>query len=335
MVDRINEHRDITESMEHEVNSLLSLPPEARLVAARRLSTSPYLTSDARTTVKTTIDDGVEELQFTLNELKGTEAAAEYLQLITQLEDPSTYAPRAVGETLTPQATVAFQNTIVDKLAEVRKSGLKEYRAGYGEYRTYDNVEGVDDNELDTYIADFSTPFTERYPYSPQEEGQVSLAGGSLGFPTDNQTQPTPTPTPTPTPMPTPTLAPEEDIIPPEEDTSQAPSAYTGSDAKQKSDVDFFFGLLKDGEISRKRFMESIKKANVNVQSIDLSMVYKHKGKLVKKGLSEGQKDDIKAISNQIEQLKTRNFDKKTLENKINRQKAKILKINPNHKFKD
>ena len=112
-------------------------------------------------------------------------------------------------------------------------------------------------------------------------------------------------------------------------------TAYTGKDARERGEVDFYFDLLKENKISRKRFFDALKKANVNIQSVDLNMVMKHAGKKEKKQLSEKQKNEIQTILGRIEQLKTRNFSKKVLEDKINRQRNKILRIDPNYKFKD
>ena len=120
------------------------------------------------------------------------------------------------------------------------------------------------------------------------------------------------------------------------EKDSQSISAYTGTDANQKSEVDFFFELLKNGEISRKRFMEGIKKANVNPQSINLKMVYEQKGKPEKKQLSKTQQRSIKVLLSRINTISQRNFKKPgDKENKINKIKEDILAIDPNYKFQN
>tara|TARA_R110000787_G_scaffold206291_1_gene316522 strand:- start:18 stop:1409 length:1392 start_codon:yes stop_codon:yes gene_type:complete len=337
MIDSIDENRDIKESMQGQVYALDALPPEQRLLQARKLLSSPHLTNDLYKTLTEITKGGKEELQFTLDELKGTEAAIEYSQLVTQLEDPQSYAPRKVGQTTLSQGElISFQNTIVNKLAEVRKSGLAEYKTGYGEYPTYDNVdiEAVNDEELDALIADFSAPFTERYPFSLSDNTNMvssespEIQTATFGKPTTTtptSSQDTTTTTPTPVALPAKETQEEE---------TQATSAYTGTDANKKAEVDFFFGLLKNGEISRKRFMEGITKANVNPQSINLKMIYQQKGKPEKKELSPNKKRSIKVLLNRINTVSERNFknpgDKAE---KINKIKEDILAIDPNYKF--
>ena len=197
MVDTINENRDIKESMKQQVYSLDALPPEQRLLQARQLLSSPYLTKDLYETLTTITKGGKDELQFTLQDLKGTEFYPEYAKLATIINNPMPYLRAG-------QDVNAFLDTIGKQMGEIREKAFSGYKAGFGEYPTYDNVEKVKDAELDSLIADFSTPFTERYPFSPQEEGQISRAGGSLGFPISDKTQ-----------------APEEDITPAEEVTTK------------------------------------------------------------------------------------------------------------------
>ena len=39
-------------------------------------------------------------------------------------------------------------------------------KAGFASYPTYDNVEDISENEIDSLLTDFSTPFDERYPFT-------------------------------------------------------------------------------------------------------------------------------------------------------------------------
>tara|TARA_R110002020_G_scaffold285873_1_gene501411 strand:+ start:199 stop:1629 length:1431 start_codon:yes stop_codon:yes gene_type:complete len=179
MVDTINESRDIEESMQQQVYSLDALTPEQRLLKARQLLTSPYLTKDLYTTLTTIIKGGKDELQFTQQELGQTAAGIEYATKLDQFENPDNYLPASA----TGAERNAFLTIIGNQLDAIKKEGLAEYKTGFGEYPTYDNIEEIEDDELDTLIADFSAPFTERYPFSPPEESQLNLAGGNLGFP--------------------------------------------------------------------------------------------------------------------------------------------------------
>lgn len=328
MVDTINENRDIKESMQQQVYSLDALPPEQRLLQARKLLSSPYLTKDLYETLTTITKGGKDELQFTLQELRGTEFYPEYAKLETILNNPTPYVP--FGEDATQ-----FINTISAQMLAIKQQARKADEATYGEYPTYDNVEDIDNDEIDKLIADFSTPFTERYPFSlsenttmvSSESPEVQTAGKSMTT-TPTSTQDTTATTTTPITPPAKKTETEKD--------SQSISAYTGTDANQKSEVDFFFELLKNGEISRKRFMEGIKKANVNPQSINLKMVYEQKGKPEKKQLSKTQQRSIKVLLSRINTISQRNFKKPgDKENKINKIKEDILAIDPNYKFQN
>ena len=333
MVDTINENRDIKESMKQQVYSLDALPPEQRLIQARKLLSSPYLTEDLYNNLTTITKGGKDELQFTLQELRGTEFYPEYAKLETILNNPTPYVP--FGEDATQ-----FINTISAQMLAIKQQARKADEATYGEYPTYDNVEDIDDREIDSLIAGFEigsplAPFTERYPFSPSdnlnitdsESSEIQTAGKSMTT-TPTSTQDTTATTTTPITPPTKKTETEKD--------SQSISAYTGTDANQKSEVDFFFELLKNGEISRKRFMEGIKKANVNPQSINLKMVYEQKGKPEKKQLSKTQQRSIKVLLSRINTISQRNFKKPgDKENKINKIKEDILAIDPNYKFQN
>jgi len=167
MVDTINENRDIKESMKQQVYSLDALPPEQRLVQARKLLSSPYLTKDLYTTLTTITKGGKDELQFTLQELKGTEFYPEYAKLATIMNNPTPYLQYGEDPSV-------FLGTIEKQMGEIREKAFTGYKAGFGEYPTYDNVEDIDDNELDTYIADLG-------PLSPDETIDTSIQ--TAGFP--------------------------------------------------------------------------------------------------------------------------------------------------------
>ena len=170
----------------------------------------------------------------------------------------------------------------------------------------YDNIDDIPDTEVDEVLSGLGAPAIESNVLPPE-----------FAPPTTPTTTPT---TPTPTPI---TVE------------SEVPSAYTGSDVRQKGEVDFLFGLLKDGEISRKRFMEGLKKANVNVQSIDLSMVYKHKGKAAKKELSVRDETNISRSLRRIEKINEMKYTKEDKQKRIDKIKEQILAIDPNYKFKN
>ena len=185
MIDRINEHIDVNESMKHEIYSLGQLSPGEILTKGKRLLSSNQLDKESYDTINTTMKGARDQLQFTLAEFRGTKEFPEYLKLTQKMENP--YAFLQAGEDVN-----TFLTGIGRQMEEVHSAAFKENQETYGPETTYDNVdiEAVNDKELDDYIADFSTPFTERYPYSPPEEGKISRAGGGLGFPIGAEDKP-------------------------------------------------------------------------------------------------------------------------------------------------
>jgi len=112
-----------------------------------------------------------------MDEFRGTSAAIEYATLLDKFENPDKYVlPGGDRE--------AFLTTIGNQLREVKAEGEEEYRAGFATYPTYNNIEGVPDNEIDKLLTDFTTPFTERYPFTntttDTTETQIQTAGPGL-----------------------------------------------------------------------------------------------------------------------------------------------------------
>ena len=189
MIDSIDENRDIKESMQGQVYALDALPPEQRLLQARKLLSSPHLTNDLYKTLTTITKGGKEELFFTQQELGQTTAGIEYATKLDQFENPDKYLPAGI----TGAQRNTFLTTIGNQLEAIKKEGLAEYKTGYGEYPTYDNVEDVDDNELDAYIAETTGESIDGIGFTTDSTGvggiNVQTAGGGLGFPTSDKTQ--------------------------------------------------------------------------------------------------------------------------------------------------
>ena len=151
-----NQNKD---AMKSTVYGFASKPPEVGILEARKALNSPYMTKELYETTQKYIKDATDELRFTMDEFRGTSAAIEYATLLDKFENPDKYVlPGGDRE--------AFLTTIGNQLREVKAEGEAEYRAGFANYPTYDNVEEIDDNVIDKLLTDFSTPFDERYPFT-------------------------------------------------------------------------------------------------------------------------------------------------------------------------
>ena len=327
LTEAINNSFKLRAELDDRINAAAAMSPELRLEEYRKIRLDTNLSEGQRDYIDGRMDKAMEESTVTLAELEQQPAHNYYVEAKNRFKQIS-----ATGRKKDPLNPTRFIETeeefqsrrkdALDMMFDYEDMAREQERAARGVYPglltpsdeeipMYDNIDEIPESDIDAILGDLGSETIESNALPP-EFAPAATPSSYYG----------PYPTTTPTP------APEEDI-------SQAPSAYTGSDAKQKSDVDFFFGLLKDGEISLKRFMESIKKANVNVQSIDLSMVYKHKGKAPKKELSKNQQRSIEVYTRRIEEINKRNFSLEEKESKINKLKKKILNIDPNYKFKD
>ena len=153
------EGNQIKDEMQAMVYGFASKPPEEGILEARKALTSPYMTKDLYDTTQNYIKDATSELQFTMDEFKNTEAGVEYAIELDKFENPDKYL-------VTGQDRGAFLTTVARNLKEIKGEGEREYRAGFASYPTYDNVEDISENEIDSLLTDFSTPFDERYPFT-------------------------------------------------------------------------------------------------------------------------------------------------------------------------
>ena len=313
------------------------------------------LTDRLRSTVAMNPLDGLEEIRkISLN----TNLNEEHFKLIQTLRKQFQEDAEVTQTEL--EAQPSYKNLENERilLQEARESGPMRYADGtlesLDDYRkrvsnitlnmqSYEKDVMEEARSVQGVYPGLSIPFYEKFPMNESmydniegiPESDVDGILGALGAPTIESNVLPPefiTPTPTTTPTPTPTLTPTPTPITVE---SEVPSAYTGSDVRQKGEVDFLFSLLKDGEISRKRFMEGLKKANVNVQSIDLSMVYKHKGKAAKKELSVRDETNISRSLRRIEKINEMKYTQEDKQKRIDKIKEQILAIDPNYKFKN
>ena len=117
------------------------------------------------------------------------------------------------------------------------------------------------------------------------------------------------------------------EAVAPEDATLLTPvydfSGFSSEDMKKYGTQIFF-----DKDTNRWYDLQTMEPATI-------SQIKRHQGKDKPKKLSANQKNNINRIVKQMAQLKTRTYDKKILEGKINRLKNKILNIDPNYNFKD
>jgi len=175
----------------------------------------------------------------------------------------------------------------------------------------YDNIEDIPDKEVDEVLSDLGAPAIESNvlptefqapPERPTTPPQM-YTEDSLGVPADVEA-----------------VAPEDaTLLTPAYDFS----GFSSEDMKKYGTQIFF-----DKDTNRWYDLQTMEPATI-------SQIKRHQGKDKPKKLSANQKNNINRIVKQIAQLKTRTYDKKILEGKINRLKNKILNIDPNYKFKD
>jgi len=190
MIDVLNEGFDIRQSMQSQVFALNSMEPAERMLVGRELLQSPYMTQELYTTANAAIEKGRGELEFTMDEFKNTESYWEYLRNYSALENLT----MGTGEGA-QQKYEDDRDALITNLKSIKAEGLAEYQLAQGKYpesaRTYNNVEDIDGDYLDEVLADFSAPFTERYPFSPDEtidtSTQIQTAGKAIGSKTEIQ----------------------------------------------------------------------------------------------------------------------------------------------------
>jgi len=363
----LDEHWKIQNDLQDRIEASVGMPPLERLPELRTLTQNIHKSPEQFTQIQGLIKGAREEAEITLAEMTTQPSYTKLANERILLQEMKETGPREDLITQTKESPQEFQKRLDDVMQNVQDYELdvmEEARASLGEYpglsqpfyvkfpdtKMFDNVEDIPNNVVDEVLGGLGSTVVEKEVLPPELTAPDSTitppAIQTAGFTGPSPQQKTYTEDVLGVPG-------DVEAVPPEDFAAFMPArdyspispedmkkygratAYTGTDAREREEVDFYFDLLKNNDISRKRFFDALKKGNVNMQSIDLGMIYKHKGKPAVKELSKKQKDDIKTILKQIEQLKTRNFDKRTLEDKINRQKNKILKIDPNYKFKN
>ena len=363
------------DDLRDQIFETLSMEPLDRLPALRRLALNRNQTNEDNALIRQLIKEAKEETQASPLEQQSTMAykmLENERKLFMDTREAGPQFITALGRSETKDEHAKKLEDILANITSYEKDVMEEIEQSRGKYPglmrppyesftgniTYDSVEDVPDSEVDAVLGELGSTTVEAGAISPVDSSATQEADTSRTITTSGFTLPEGVPERPSTAIPpydedTLGVPADMDVVPPEDYAAFMPArdysaftkeemkkygrdtAYTGKDARERGEVDFYFDLLKENKISRKRFFDALKKANVNIQSVDLNMVMKHAGKKEKKQLSEKQKNEIQTILGRIEQLKTRNFSKKVLEDKINRQRNKILRIDPNYKFKD
>jgi hypothetical protein len=189
IIDALNEGYDISESMGQTVRSIEGMSPIDALKIGRPLYTSKYLDDDSKTKLDATLKRKEDSLKFTVQDLRNTPYGAEYAMYYERLTNIDSYLPAGTSA----EDRTAFATKQLDSMDAVYKTAKQEQAISGGTWNEprYDNVEDMGNDELDTLIADFSAPFTERYPFSPDEtidtSTQIQTAGKAVGSKTEIQ----------------------------------------------------------------------------------------------------------------------------------------------------
>ena len=326
---RITDSFSARTGLDDRITAAAAMSPGPRLEEYRKIRLDTNLNSVQRDYIDTGLKNAREEATVTADEYESQpsfrllgEAETAYRSLVKEGRRTDLRNPGQFSETLEEYEGRLKQG--FDRIEFFDKEVRAQEAAGRGNYISmedfpdsieYNNVEDtVDDKQVDDVLSVLGSPAIESAVLPPEFAPSMNLST----LPSSNS----------------------DDIskAPVKEQTkvNQAPSAYTGTDEKEKEEVDLFFNMLKNGEISRKRFMENIQKSNVNPQSIDLKMLLSAAGKPPKKELNRNQQRSIKVFASRISEVRKRNFKKQGEKtDKINKLKEKILEIDPNYKFEN
>ena len=310
--------------LDDRIYAAAALSPLERLEEYRKIRLDKNLNDTQIEYIDTGLTRAREEATVTLEEMQRQPAYSDVLAAQAEFKAISE-GGRAVDiygkYTETEDAFQTRRTRAIDRIFSSEERVREQERIGRGKYPglsslfdekpladepMYGNIDDIPDTEVDEVLSDLGAPPIESNVLPPE-------------FIT-----PTPTTTTTTTPTPTPITV-----------ESEVPSAYTGQDEQQKQSVDFYYELLKDGKISTKRFYEAIQKEGVNVQSIDVGMMYKAKGKVAKKGLSVLDKTNIRNALNRIKAINKTRYTQEEKQKRIDKIKKRILAIDPNYKFKN
>ena len=178
MLDMIDEHRDVTESMAFQVRALEGMSPLDAIRSGRPLYASEYLDDKLKGQLDTTLQGKEEDLKFTLKDLEGTPLGPEYAMYYERFINKDKYLPAGTSATQRMQ----YDELHLKKMDEIYEQAKEEQIIG-GPWNEpfFENmdVEGVDDNEIEEILVDWDKDTIPNYvdisPYG--EESQTETAG--------------------------------------------------------------------------------------------------------------------------------------------------------------
>jgi len=316
--------------LDDRIYAAAAMPPGPRLEEYRKIRLDKNLNKTQIGYIDTAIKGAMEEGSLTLEEMKMQPAYSDLLAAQAEFK-----AISKGGRARDPKNTLEYIETedefqgrrqdALDRMFSFEKQAREQERAGRGVYPglsipfyekydfnvpMYDNIEDISDEEVDEVLKDIGATVEENKvlppEFAPPERPTTppqTYTEDSLGVPADVEA-----------------VAPEDaTLLTPAYDFS----GFSSEDMKKYGTQIFF-----DKDTNRWYDLQTMEPATI-------SQIKRHQGKDKPKKLSANQKNNINRIVKQMAQLKTRTYDKKILEGKINRLKNKILNIDPNYKFKD
>lgn len=324
---QIRETFEIEDDLTDRIRATVGMEPLAGLEELRRISQDRNQTNAHFELIQTLEKKFLEAAEVTQAELamqpsyKNLENERELLQGARE------HGPRATQKGL--ESLEDYRKRVSDIQLNVQSyeaDVMEEARSAQGVYPglsipfyekfpmnepMYDNIDDIPDTEVDEVLSGLGAPAIESNVLPPEFQAPPErpttppqmYTEDSLGVPADVEA-----------------VAPEDaTLLMPARDFS----GFSSEEMKQYGTQVFF-----DKDTNRWYDLQTMEPATI-------SQIRRHQGKDKPKKLSANQKNNINRIVKQMAQLKTRTYDKKILEGKINRLKNKILNIDPNYKFKD
>tara|TARA_R110002020_G_scaffold465738_1_gene687347 strand:+ start:306 stop:1676 length:1371 start_codon:yes stop_codon:yes gene_type:complete len=191
MLDMIDEHRDVTESMAFQVRELEGMSPLDAIRSGRPLYASEYLDDKLKGQLDTTLQGKEEDLKFTLKDLEGTPLGPEYAMYYERFINKDKYLPAGTSATQRMQ----YDELHLKKMDEIYEQAKEEQIIG-GPWNEpfFENmdVEGADDNEIEEILVDWDKDTIANYvDISPYGEVTKPVSTQRAGVGGEQPSQPT------------------------------------------------------------------------------------------------------------------------------------------------
>ena len=318
---------NIQDELTDRIRSTVAMNPVSGLEELRKIARDKNLNSAHFGLIQTLTKQFKDDAEITQEEMKNQPSYTKLENERRLLIETREAGPRVNPNTGKTESLVDYQKRIENMMINVdsyEKDVMEEARSVQGTYpglsipfyeqfpseATFDNIEDIPDKDVDAVLGDLGVTIEESSvlppELSPPERPSTPLqmdTEDSLGVPADVEAV---------TPEDSGAFMPARDF-----------SGFSSEDMKQYGTQIFF-----DKDTNRWYDSQTMEPATI-------SQIQRHQGKDKSKKLSKNQQKNIDRALNQIEQLKTKNIKKDTLEGKINRLKNKILNIDPSYNFKD